>query len=179
MKSENVGAESARVKSFDGVAGVFAARTHVRGERLLPLRGRTSAHQSRYSIQITVDRHIEPDSSVAGETPAPWKFLNHSCDPNLEINLEAECFVARREIAEGEELTFNYLTTEWEMASPFDCTCGHPSCFGRIRGFRSLSTDEQTCLLPVAAAHIRLHREREMEAGARSGRRANESIDAV
>ena len=165
MKSD-VEAKSVRVESSGGVAGVFAARTYQRGEHLLPLRGRTSAHQSRYSIQIDVDRHIEPDSLVTGAAPAPWKFLNHSCDPNLEIDPGAECFAARREIAEGEELTFNYLTTEWDMASPFDCTCGHPSCFGRIRGFRYISPEEQSRLLPAAAPHIRLLHEREMDAAA-------------
>lgn len=158
MENDTRWTAGVRIESSNGFAGVFAAKTYMRGDQLLPLCGRASTTASRYSIQTGVDRHIEPASSTNGAAiaPAPWKYLNHSCDPNLEIDLEVECFIARRGIAAGEELSFNYLTTEWEMASPFDCICGSSSCYGRIRGFKHLSPDDQERLLPAAAPHITL-----------------------
>lgn len=157
MKDELPSTEDVRVESNNGFAGVFAARHYSRGDRLLPLDGHAPSPKTRYSIQIGVDRHLDPDSRPNGfpGATAPWKYLNHACDPNLEIDLDAMCFAARRDIAAGEELTFNYLTTEWDMASGFQCLCGSDRCFGTIRGFAYLPPDEQSALLPFAAAHIR------------------------
>lgn len=156
-RDELPSAESVRVESNNGVAGVFAGRDYRRGERLIPLEGRSPARRTRYSIQIGVDLHLDPESLPNGApgATAPWKYLNHACDPNLAIDLDAMCFTARRDIAAGEELTFNYLTTEWEMASEFDCLCGSDRCFGTIQGFAHLRPEEQAALLPSAAAHIR------------------------
>ena len=44
-----------------------------------------------------------------------------------------------RDIAEGEVVTFHYCTTEYDMASPFDCQCGSARCMGVIRGARHLT----------------------------------------
>lgn len=158
MDNDTRWATGVRVDSLNGFAGVFAAKRYRRGDRLLPLRGRAAFKADRYSIQVGIDQHLHPGYATNGAHAevSPWKFLNHSCDPNLEIDLEAKCFRARREIAEGEELSFNYLTTEWEMASPFECICGSRSCYGMIQGFRHLSREEQERLLPATAPHIRL-----------------------
>jgi SET domain-containing protein len=40
--------------------------------------------------------------------------------------------IARREIAAGEPITFDYATTERAIRFPFDCVCGAPACRGRI-----------------------------------------------
>lgn len=42
----------------------------------------------------------------------------------------------------GDELTFFYPSTEWLMAQPFTCTCGTPSCRGRISGARDMTPAE-------------------------------------
>jgi hypothetical protein len=39
-----------------------------------------------------------------------------------------------RGLRPGDELTFFYPSTEWQMAQAFDCFCGTPSCRGRISG---------------------------------------------
>jgi len=46
--------------------------------------------------------------------------------------------VAIRPIAEGDELTFFYPSTEWAMAEPFECGCGAGECIGRISGAREI-----------------------------------------
>jgi len=42
----------------------------------------------------------------------------------------------------GEELTFFYPSTEWDMAQGFDCFCGSVSCRGFIRGAKSMSLEQ-------------------------------------
>ena len=52
---------------------------------------------------------------------------------------------AARDVAVGEELTFFYPSTEWEMSSPFICLCGATNCIHVVAGtrFLPLSTLEQ------------------------------------
>jgi hypothetical protein len=80
--------------------------------------------------------------------------LDHSCEaPNCVIDPSSHQFLAARDIQVGEMVTFNYLTTEYEMKGPFQCICGSDKCYGYIEGFRYLSPsakDELASALPLA-----------------------------
>ena len=65
------------------------------------------------------------------EDPEEWRPINHSCDPNAW--LEGLDLVARRGIAQGEEIRVDYATYGNNILAPFDCTCGATECRGRIR----------------------------------------------
>jgi hypothetical protein len=39
----------------------------------------------------------------------------------------------------GDELTFFYPSTEWDMAQGFSCFCGTPTCRGTIKGAKNMS----------------------------------------
>jgi hypothetical protein len=41
----------------------------------------------------------------------------------------------------GDELTFFYPSTEWEMAQPFVCNCGTAACIQLINGASHLSVE--------------------------------------
>ncbi|MBD2092036.1 SET domain-containing protein [Microcoleus sp. FACHB-1515] len=84
------------------------------------------------SVQLSANLHIE-ELYLAS--------LNHSCDPNVLINLETLELQAIRDIAVGEELSFFYPSTEWEMDAPFDCLCQSPRCLKRIAGAKYLSIE--------------------------------------
>lgn len=56
----------------------------------------------------------------------------HACDPNCRPCFELMALMARRDIAAGERLTFDYLSTESAICAPFDCQCGARACRGRI-----------------------------------------------
>ena len=146
------------VRSSNGYAGVFATRAHPEGRILLPIAGQIQSHPTRYSIQITPETHLEPvlDDVTFSPGETQWRFINHSCDPNTRMDVEARVVVALRPIEKGEELTFNYNTTEWDMAVPFRCHCGSPDCTGQIQGFRHLTPEQQEALLPLATPHLRL-----------------------
>jgi hypothetical protein len=63
----------------------------------------------------------------------PTDFINHSCNPNA--GLKGQLFlVAMRDIACGEEITFDYATvvSEWVGMEPLTCNCQTPSCRKKI-----------------------------------------------
>jgi hypothetical protein len=135
---------------------LFAVARFAPGAPVIPVSGELTAHPSRYSVQIGRRRHIDIPGSAA-LSPArlralyPWRFLNHSCEPNTV--LRGREFVALRPIEPGEEVTFDYNTTEYEMAEPFTCECG--TCGGRtIGGFARLSPAEREKLAPYIAPHL-------------------------
>ena len=84
---------------------------------------------NRYTVQIGRERHTE-----VGKLSA----LNHSCDPNVILDTENLQMVARRDIEQGEELSFFYPSTEWEMDAPFICLCGASNCIHVVAGARFL-----------------------------------------
>jgi hypothetical protein len=84
---------------------------------------------NRYTVQIGRDRHTE-----VGKLSA----LNHSCDPNVILDTENLQMVACRDIEPGEELSFFYPATEWEMDAPFICLCGASNCIHVVAGARFL-----------------------------------------
>lgn len=61
------------------------------------------------------------------------RFMNHSCDGNCEaINYDGEIWmVARRDIAAGEELVFDY-GYDMEHFLDHPCNCGADNCIGYI-----------------------------------------------
>jgi hypothetical protein len=70
--------------------------------------------------------------------------LDHNCSkPTCGIEKKANNFIALRDIMSGEYLTFNYLSTEYEMNTPFKCLCGEVKCFTLIKGFKYLNSDEK------------------------------------
>ena len=61
------------------------------------------------------------------------RFLNHSCAPNCEAQKIGNriWIVAARDIARGEELTFDY-GYDLEDYRDYPCRCGSPNCRGYI-----------------------------------------------
>ncbi|MEW2068783.1 SET domain-containing protein-lysine N-methyltransferase [Streptomyces sp. NPDC007346] len=87
---------------------------------------------TKFTIQVGQDRHVDADAV---------RFLNHSCVPSVFVDASTGNVVALRPLAAGEDLTFFYPSTEWEMTTPFDCSCGHDGCIGRISGAAAVSAD--------------------------------------
>ncbi|EJK46695.1 hypothetical protein THAOC_34622 [Thalassiosira oceanica] len=87
----------------------------------------------RHTIQVGWDRHVLMD--------LPGRFLNHSCDPNVGVGREINAggsydFVARRDIGDGDELRFDYETSEYEVGGFDECSCGASTCRGVILGYK-------------------------------------------
>lgn len=61
----------------------------------------------------------------------PARHINHSCEPNCDAELDDGriWIVARRNIAAGEEITFNY-GYDLESYRDYPCACGSAGCVG-------------------------------------------------
>ena len=132
-------------------ASLRAVRSFATGDVVFPLEGQLVEKPSRFTIQVGASAHLNPVSDIV----SPWGCLNHGCDPNVAIDVSRRVLVARRPIAAGDELRFDYNTTEWTLAEPFMCDCGVPWCVGLALGFAHLSLARQRILLSDAAPHIR------------------------
>ncbi len=105
-----------------------------------------------YTVQLRAGQHDCPSGGS--------EFTNHSCDPNCRVVFEDDAdfkfgdLVTLRPVRAGEALTFNYVTTEWDMSSPFDCVCGSEKCLGRIAGFRYLAYEQRTAIQHLCSPYI-------------------------
>ncbi|WP_366524565.1 SET domain-containing protein-lysine N-methyltransferase [Nannocystis sp.] len=128
--------------------GVFAVEAISAGEVLMAIAEVFVEQRAQHTIQIDEHRH----QAGTGEID---DYLNHSCDPNCALVFDRLELVALRPLVAGEELSFNYLSSEWDMAAPFRCGCGAAGCMRSISGFRWLAPAEQDALAPLASPYLR------------------------
>jgi hypothetical protein len=132
------------VRNNDGFKGVFASEAIMQDSVIFYLKGAISTQPTQYTIQLGHRRHLNfPTIRMSNDNlDYCWQYLNHSCEPNGYINVEELTVRALKDIAPEEEITFNYLTTESEMAVPFNCICGSANCFGFIQGRNFLTRSQ-------------------------------------
>ena len=128
--------------------GVFATQPIAKGTRILEYLGERVSHAEadrRYAGQayrdnhtflFTVDERTVIDAGVGGNAA---RYINHCCDPNCEtVTVDLRVFIeARRDIAPGEELGYDY-GIERDAADPpdieevFGCRCVAAGCRGTM-----------------------------------------------
>ena len=92
--------------------------------------GQVVPERTNHSFQTGLHTHVD--------MAPPACYLNHSCDPNTGVvdnDQGGFDFVALREIATGEEITWDYETSEFISIAVPHCRCGAANCRGVIRGF--------------------------------------------
>ncbi|MEI8058985.1 MAG: SET domain-containing protein-lysine N-methyltransferase [Ferruginibacter sp.] len=89
--------------------------------------GITQSYATYLTVQKGIDTHItlEPDF---------LQYINHSCSPNVFFDTNAMELICLRPIQAGEEFTFFYPSTEWNMSQPFVCNCKSNECLQLING---------------------------------------------
>ena len=169
-----------RLIGTKGGRGVFA-REKVRAKEVLVVWGGEvvtgemladmSDDKHRVSIQIEEDLYL-----VTGhEGPADW--VNHSCDPNAGLTGQV-VLVALRDIRVGEEICFDYATSDGSPYDEFECHCGTKTCRRHVLGRRLEAAGAagalRRALLAVRPAPDRRREapERRVGAQARARRRA-------
>ena len=135
--------------------GVFAARKIKAGDDVVQYEGRLITHayadkhygdggETGHTFLFTLNDRYIIDANVGG-TDARW--INHSCDPNCQAVLYEDdkgrkkkdrvVIEALRDIARGEELTYDYGITLEVRQTPrlkkiWECRCGSPKCTGTM-----------------------------------------------
>ncbi|HXG20947.1 MAG TPA: SET domain-containing protein-lysine N-methyltransferase [Methylomirabilota bacterium] len=127
--------------------GVFAAVEIPEGTRIIEYTGERISHDeanARYSstngaslvLLFTVDKTTVIDAAIGGNEA---RFINHSCTPNCRaIKEDGRIFIeARRRIAPGEELTYDYrlevnASERKHAAILYPCACGSARCRGTL-----------------------------------------------
>jgi uncharacterized protein len=114
------------------------ARIHLpKGARVMEYRGeKISKSESiercrrQNNFIFYLDAEHDLDGSV---TWNPARLLNHSCAPNCDAEWQNGqiWIVANRDIAAGEEITFDY-GYDLEFHRDYPCRCGAPQCVGYI-----------------------------------------------
>ncbi|MBL7700969.1 MAG: SET domain-containing protein-lysine N-methyltransferase [Ferruginibacter sp.] len=94
----------------------------------------TQSFATYLTIQTGADRHITL-------LPEFLQYTNHSCTPNVFFNTTTMELVCIKPIQPGDEFTFFYPSTEWEIAQPFVCNCGNDNCLQLINGASHLSVE--------------------------------------
>lgn len=117
--------------------GAFATRPIAQGTRIIEYAGEriTKSESIRRCQQgnpfiFYLDDSCDLDGS-ADTNPA--RFINHSCAPNCDAELMDGhiWLIAKRDIAAGEEITFDYGFDRVDYRD-YPCHCGTPNCYGYI-----------------------------------------------
>jgi hypothetical protein len=118
------------IKTENKFRSLVTKRAYAKGEVIceIPI-DKVVDQPNRFTVQIDRDKHTDVGKLAA---------LNHSCDPNVILDTENLLVHACKEIGEGDELSFFYPATEWEMDAPFICLCGSSSCIHVVAGARFL-----------------------------------------
>lgn len=121
-------------------SGVFATAPIQQGETAFIWGGILAAWDDYMAGRISARSCTAVDEGLyLGKLPALGDmlddFANHSCDPNLWL-VDSVTLTARRDIARGEEVTFDYATFYDidELVISDACQCGSPLCRKVVTG---------------------------------------------
>ena len=141
--------------------GVFATRSFRAGETVLVgIIERWFNENHSHATQIDASTYVQ----LSGLAPK----VNHSCDPNCGVRVNdrgAPDLVARRLIAAGEEITFDYAMRNYSIEHfPAECGCGSPLCRRFVTGWKDLSEEQRTSYTGMVAPYL-LEMDNSEEAG--------------
>jgi hypothetical protein len=120
--------------------GIFATRSFEAGEIVMVgIIEKVLEKNHSHASQIGENEYVLHAGSISK--------VNHCCDPNCGISVNetgAHDFVAIRDIAMNEEVTFDYAMRNYGVAYfPKQCICGSAKCRGRITGWKDLPDERK------------------------------------
>ncbi|MCB9450464.1 MAG: SET domain-containing protein-lysine N-methyltransferase [Anaerolineaceae bacterium] len=127
---------AARYLPEKGFSGLFAVEPVATDELLAIYMGDLIDGARLAELPPAAQVHIlqiEEDHYIAPLQEEPAHFVNHSCNPNAWFHGQVTV-IARRDIAPGEEICFDYAMCDGSPYDEFTCLCGTPDCRGRISG---------------------------------------------
>jgi len=138
------------VRKTDGRTGVFALVDIPAGVLAARLQGSHSGHPTRHTIQISDSLHLD----LRGTLPVE---INPSCAPSGYVDSSdpsQPTIRALRFIERGSEITIDYCASEDVLAEPFECRCSFAGCYGVVRGYSFLTSDQRRALGEKASSFL-------------------------
>lgn len=135
---------------------LVAIRPICAGMRLFVITGRETPTPTRYSLQVGAALHLDQDCAHDMQDVVRryfWRYMDHDCDPTTIIRHRA--VIAVRDIEPGDAITFNYNTTELELAEPFRCRCDSALCVGVVRGARHMTAVQRARVEDLLPDYLR------------------------
>ena len=135
LEIENLELDAIKIDDTPYGLGVFASKKIKGGLPVGKIEGEfhpDKKYDSEYAMSFN-DGALEPEE--------PYRFVNHSCDPNCELvelvvadqnsgKVFHELWIyALTDIKRGEQLTLDYA---WPYTDAIECQCGSPNCRGWI-----------------------------------------------
>ena len=116
--------------------GVFALRPFQAGESVLAIDDSRIVDETRPLRPELEEWDHHCDYLADGRVvlmAAPERHINSSCDPNTYVQTrdEVRYVLARRAIAAGEEITYDYIIN-CHGGDVWTCVCGSPHCRGEV-----------------------------------------------
>ena len=133
--------------SIEGT-GAFATRDFSKGTTICKMHGKVITFEKLKRLYETGKEKICNPLQITEKTyldlAKPYVYVNHSCNPNCGMRKEAELF-ALKDIKKGEELYYDYSTTEWTYEKfgkykewSMECNCKSKKCRGTLGQFPTL-----------------------------------------
>ena len=138
--------------------GIFAIRNLKKGEKILYFSGKVVEVENPEEYSEEVREHWHPIDFKENKTvyilpEEPWKYLNHSCEPNAGVKNDRD-LVAIKDIKKGDEICIDYSTLfleGWEMK----CECGSKNCRKMISSFDKLDPKDQERLKDYISSYVK------------------------
>ena len=125
--------------------GVFSLKSFTTDDWISQIEGEIihdANYESDYCMSLGENSALEPT--------APYRFLNHSCQPNcslveVEVEYDDGTFVTElwlqgeKDIAPGEQMTIDYA---WPAESAIPCRCGSAGCRNWIVAYEEIGLIE-------------------------------------
>jgi hypothetical protein len=135
--------ETLEIKPLRAGKGLIAKINLNGGTAIFNFIGRLGNDKETNIMSLQIDDNLFLESTMGYDD-----FLNHSCNPNCYIDFNGIRLTALRPIKAGEELTYNYNTTEYDLVNSeapsfFKCSCDSKDCYEIIKGFKYLKQKEK------------------------------------
>jgi hypothetical protein len=133
--------------------GVYATELIKKGTCLVVCQGWLAATDALTDDCLAMQ--VGPDLWLCSKGETLDDCINHSCDPNAGFITGEPALFALRDIAVGEQITWDYSTSIAEPGWTLTCLCGSVNCRGMVYSWWELSDAERTRLRGVALAYMR------------------------
>lgn len=133
--------------------GCFANETIEKGETICVFEGEEffwEEFENRYIEGIVrLDDPLQISETKYIELYIPYRYFNHSCNPNSGFRKKNE-LISIKNIMPGEEINYDYSTVSWDErwtknhgSWTMECGCGEKNCRNLIGDFPTISKSQK------------------------------------